>query len=127
MPILNVLNKNDLENTCAIVVRYFGGIKLGTGGLIRAYGGAVSDCLKKATLVKDEIYQKYELKLSYELSNKIDYYLKNNSIILDIKYTDEVIYIFALDNEDKIEKIKEFTKGISPINVGEETIQKVVK
>ena len=51
-PILNVLQKKGLDETCALVVRYFGGIKLGAGGLIRAYSSAVSECLKKARRAK---------------------------------------------------------------------------
>ena len=127
VPILNVLIKNQLNETCAIVVRYFGGIKLGAGGLIRAYSAAVSNCLKSATLMKDEIYKQYQLKLSYELSNKIDYYLRNNTIVLNINYDSDVTYEFAIDDEKKIETIKEYTKGINPEYIGEKTIQKVVE
>ncbi len=46
MPILNIIDKNNLENVLIVVVRYFGGIKLGTGGLIRAYGGAAREVIK---------------------------------------------------------------------------------
>ena len=126
-PILNVLNKNNLDKMCAIVVRYFGGIKLGTGGLIRAYSSAVSECLKQGILVQDIIYPKYSLTLSYELANKIDNYLRNNTEYLEIKYDTDVSFIFSLDNEDKIETINEYTKGIKPKLIGNQTIQKVVK
>ena len=50
-PILKVLENNDLNNILAIVVRYFGGIKLGAGGLVRAYSSAVSECLNNAEIV----------------------------------------------------------------------------
>ncbi len=50
VPMLDVLKKNQLHNVCAVVTRYFGGIKLGTGGLIRAYGGAVAQALKESPL-----------------------------------------------------------------------------
>lgn len=126
-PILNVLDKNGLDETCALVVRYFGGIKLGTGGLIRAYGGAVSECLKQAVLVEDRIYSKYSLTLNYETANKIDHYLKNNTILLDTVYDTDITYVFALEDEKRLEKIKEFTRGISPEKIGEECIQKVVE
>ena len=126
-PILNVLNKNNLDETCALVVRYFGGIKLGAGGLIRAYGNAVSECLKNAVFVEDHTYPKYSLTLSYEAANKIEYYLRNNTILLDTIYDTEITYIFVLDNSDKLETIKECTKGQLPKQIGEETIQKVVK
>lgn len=126
-PILNVLLKNKLNRMCAIVVRYFGGIKLGAGGLIRAYGTAVSECLKQGVLVQDMVYPKYSLTLTYEMANKIDNYLRNNSILINTEYDENVTFSFALDTTDKIETIKEFTKGIEPELVGEEIIQKVVK
>ncbi len=127
VPILNVLDRNGMDETCALVVRYFGGIKLGTGGLARAYSGAVSQCLAKGVKVEDYTYPKYELKLSYDLSNKIDRYLSTRTILIDRIYDTEVTYIFALDDEAKLETIKEYTKGILPEKIGEETIQKVVE
>ncbi|MCR4633908.1 MAG: YigZ family protein [Erysipelotrichaceae bacterium] len=126
-PILNVLDKNGLDETCALVVRYFGGIKLGAGGLIRAYSSAVSECLKDAKLIEEAVLPKYELSVSYEIANRIDYYLRNNTVLLDTVYDTSVTYRFALDEEKKIEKIKEFTKGISPDKIGEEIIEKEVK
>ena len=126
-PILNVLNKNGLDEMCALVVRYFGGIKLGAGGLIRAYGNAVSECLKQAVLVEDLSYPKYSLRLPYDLANKIENYLRNYTILIDTQYDSDVTFIFALDNTDKLTAIKEYTKGISPELLGEEIVQKVVE
>ncbi|MBO7697533.1 MAG: YigZ family protein, partial [Erysipelotrichaceae bacterium] len=96
-PILNVLKKNDLNQMCALVVRYFGGIKLGAGGLIRAYGNAVSECIKKATIVEELRYPLYELHLSYENANKIEHYLRKNTILDEIRYEEDVCFLFALD------------------------------
>ena len=126
-PILNVLEKNELNETAAVVVRYFGGIKLGAGGLIRAYSNAVSEALTKAELVTDKIYPQYELKLSYELANKIKHYIENNTILVETKYDTEITFIFALDDTNKIDKIKEFTKGIEPIYTCDKIIQTKVK
>ena len=126
-PILGVLDKKGLDETCALVVRYFGGIKLGAGGLIRAYSSSVSECVKYAILIEEVSLPKYELKVSYETANKIDHYLRNNTILSDTAYDTDVTYFFALDDEGKIEKIKEFTKGIAPSKIGEEIIEKEVK
>lgn len=126
-PILNVLEKNNLNEMCAIVVRYFGGIKLGAGGLIRAYSNAVSECINKGVLVENIEYPKYELALSYEMANKIEHYIKNNTILIDTKYDENITYIFALDDNNKLNTIKEYTKGINPIYIGIENIEKVVK
>lgn len=127
VPILNVLEKNNLNEMCALVVRYFGGIKLGAGGLIRAYSNAVSECIKAGTLIENIEYPKYELKLTYELANKIEHYIKNNTILLNTKYDENITYSFALDDNNKLETIKEYTKGIVPIYIGIESIEKVVK
>lgn len=126
-PILNVLVKNELNQMCAIVVRYFGGIKLGAGGLIRAYSSSVSECIKNGVIVEDIKYPKYTLQLSYELGNKIENYLRNNTILIDTKYDLNITYEFALDDENKLEKILEYTKGIKPDLTGEHLIQKVVE
>ena len=126
-PILSVLEKNNLNEMCAIVVRYFGGIKLGAGGLIRAYSNAVSQCLNKGILVENVEYPKYSLALTYELANKVKHYIENNTILIDTKYDEIITYEFAIDDSNKLETIKEYTKGIEPTYIGIERIEKVVK
>ena len=126
-PILNVLEKNNLNEMCALVVRYFGGVKLGAGGLIRAYSSAVSECIKTGTLIENIEYPKYNLVLTYELANKVEHYIKNNTILLNTKYDENITFEFALDDKNKLETIKEYTKGIDPIYTGIENIEKVVK
>lgn len=126
-PMLNVLEKQGLNNTCALVVRYFGGTKLGAGGLIRAYSNSVSEALKKATLVEDIKYPLYELQVSYELANKLDNLLRNNTLKLDKEYGEEVKISFVLKEENFMDKIVEITKGNRPISVSEVTIQKVIE
>ena len=126
-PILNVLDKQGLNNTCALVVRYFGGIKLGAGGLIRAYGNAVSEAIKKGTLVEDVSYPKYELVLSYEIANKLDNLLNVNSLMVNKEYDEMVKITFVLKDEKTLDKIIEVTKGVEPQLVGEAIIQKVIE
>lgn len=126
-PILNVLQKNNLNEMCAIVVRYFGGIKLGAGGLIRAYSSAVSETIANNHLYTDVSYPKYELTLSYELGNKIKHFIENSTILLNTKYDTNITYEFALDDKKKLETINEFTKGISPIYVQDVEIETMVK
>lgn len=113
-PILNVLEKNNLEETCALVVRYFGGIKLGTGGLTRAYSSCVSEALKKAQLAKEIAYPLYQLIVDYETANRIEYFIQNSTILINKEYDEKVKIEFAIDNQDKIDKIVELTKGINP-------------
>ena len=65
-------------------------------------------------LVENVSYPKYEITLSYELANKIEHFIKNQTILLDTKYDENITYVFALDNINKLETIKEYTKGIEP-------------
>ena len=96
MPILNVLEKNELDHVICIVVRYFGGVKLGAGGLIRAY----SNCTKKA-LDKTDIV---ELKDGYLVTITFDYPLENkiNRCLLDVpierKFEDKITYTFKISD-----------------------------
>ncbi len=126
MPILNVLDKNHMDHTCALVVRYFGGIKLGAGGLIRAYGNAVSEALKKAVLVEDAVLPKYSLTLPYDAAHRIAHFLKENTLLIATDYDSEVTFSFALEDDSLIKKIKEYTKGVEPLRIGEEVVQKVL-
>lgn len=125
-PILNVLERNNLDEICALVVRYFGGIKLGTGGLTRAYSNSVVEALKNAKLVEEYEYDKYELILSYELGNKIDHFLSTKTIILDKKYDINITYLFCSEDKQIVEKICEYTKGIKPRSIGKQIIEKDV-
>lgn len=124
VPILSTLEKANLDEICALVVRYFGGIKLGTGGLLRAYAGSVSDCIKMAQFIDEVEYPVYELKLSYEMANKIEHFIKTKTILLDTKYDTDITYVFCLESESLLGKIEEYTKGIPPIYKGKKVIEK---
>ena len=99
-----------MEDICACVVRYFGGIKLGAGGLIRAYSNAVSEALKlsvKVEVVKMYIYQ---LKFTYDWIDKLNYYLKD-IYIANKEYEEMVCYTLYLNSKDEAKKIYEFVNG----------------
>ncbi|WP_108124949.1 IMPACT family protein [Saccharospirillum mangrovi] len=70
-PMFNVLNHKQLDNVLAVVVRYFGGIKLGAGGLVRAYGGAVSQALETADYIALETQHLLELALPFALESEV--------------------------------------------------------
>ena len=100
-PMLDVLVKNEIKNVCATVIRYFGGIKLGTGGLVRAYGGGVINALKNATLVERKDALEIRLELDYSLNGKIEYEIeKTNFIVNNLEYTDKIIYTSYVMEED---------------------------
>lgn len=95
VPMLECLMNNQLQDVVAVVVRYFGGIKLGAGGLIRAYSKSVSNALKTAILTKKEEMMKYELTFSYDLIGKLDHYFRTQQItVLDKTYDETVTYTF---------------------------------
>jgi len=75
IPMLEVLKKREIRNTVVVVTRYFGGIKLGAGGLIRAYGGAVSETLAHVGLVERKQMQVVEIIVDYPLHGKIEHEL----------------------------------------------------
>ena len=70
-PMLDVLKKNNMTNILAIVTRYFGGILLGAGGLVRAYSSSVSECLKLAKLYDTKMQAKFTLTISYPSYNTL--------------------------------------------------------
>lgn len=127
MPILNVLIHNELNRVACYVVRYFGGIKLGSGGLIRAYSNSTSKAIELTDKYIEIDYPLYELVLDYETANKIDYYLTNNTIDLKKDYSENVIYHFALNDDRQIETILEYTRGNKPTIIGITKVQKVIK
>ena len=103
LPILNVLKKNNLTNILAVVIRYFGGIKLGAGGLTRAYSNSVNDTLKLTEKIELEKGYLVEIEFNYDNLKLIDYML-NDKKIIDKKYESNIIYSFYL--KDKVIKIE---------------------
>lgn len=100
-PMLDVLVKNNIKNVCATVIRYYGGTKLGTGGLVRAYGGGVINALKNATLVERKDAFEIKLEIDYSLNGKIEYEIdKTNFIVNNIDYTDKLVYTIYVMQED---------------------------
>ena len=106
MPILNVLLKEELSNVLCVVIRYFGGIKLGTGGLVRAYTKSVTECLKVTDLMDLEEGYKVRLKFNYNDEKQVKYLLKDSNI-LNEKYDLDVEYL-VLVNNDVLDNLKNY-------------------
>ena len=111
VPMLECLTKHDMQDIAAVVVRYFGGIKLGAGGLIRAYSKSVSQALEEAIITKKQKMLKYTFTFPYHFIGKIDYLFRANDIeIISKDYGEDVTYLFiSKDNLD--DKISEITNG----------------
>ena len=91
LPILNVLEKENLNHILAVVVRYFGGIKLGAGGLVRAYTKSITETLKVSEFVELVKGIKISIKFNYNEEKNINYILKNSNIIKK-EYQDDIYY-----------------------------------
>ncbi|NMA05609.1 MAG: YigZ family protein [Acholeplasmataceae bacterium] len=119
MPILQVLLTNNLDDVLCVVVRYFGGIMLGKGGLIRAYSGAPSDALKKASFYKKALRTLYEIVVDYSSYEKINYYLNNNATIKDTSFAENVTVTFYLNDDNLNEFLDYFNHQFEVTNLGE--------
>ena len=107
MPMLNILAKNNICNVIVVVTRYFGGILLGTGGLVRAYSEATQKALKTAELVSEVWGLEAEIEVSYNNLEMLKYYCKKNDIsIIDLIYENNVKAIIEVTKEE-YEKIIE--------------------
>lgn len=105
-PILNVLEKENMINIIAIVIRYFGGIKLGVGGLVRAYSKSVKDVLKISETIEVINGFQIEITFPYNEQKNIDYILKNRKI-LNKEFKENIIYT-ALLNEKDLKKLNNY-------------------
>ena len=111
-PMINVLRKNELHNITAVVTRYFGGIKLGAGGLVRAYSKSVMEAIGEAEIVEIEEYSVFELVFEYSHIKTADMEVRNNNLeTIDKQYSDKVSYeVISRDNRD-VERIFEKYSG----------------
>ena len=115
VPMLGVMENHQLTNVCFVVTRYFGGIKLGAGGLIRAYAGSVALAIKEIGLIEIKEQAGLRLKMSYSQYQNFDNFLKAEDLIeFDTEFTDLVattIYIDKQEKETLEQKLIEFFNG----------------
>lgn len=107
MPILNVIESKSLDNILIVVIRYFGGIKLGTGGLVRAYSNSASTAISKAKIIKIVNEYKAKIKFDYKNINDVNYILKNYKITYK-EFDKEVIYEFIYEENNYPKEIDKF-------------------
>ena len=117
MPMLDVLKKNNLTNILAVTTRYFGGILLGAGGLIRAYSSSVSEALKKASFCEMKFQAKFALTISYTAYNtllKVFNYIK----IIDTSFQSDIILTLTVDKD----RIEDFKKDLYKYNINADSL-----
>lgn len=111
VPMLECLRKNHMQDIVAVVVRYFGGIKLGAGGLIRAYSKSISNALQHAKLVEVKTMAQYQCQFSYDLIGLLDHYFSKHHIqILEKTYEEQVCYLYISDTNLQ-DDLMEISKG----------------
>ena len=127
VPMLGVLENQQLTNVCAVVTRYFGGIKLGAGGLIRAYAGSVALAIKEIGIVHIKEQLGLRLTLSYSQYQELPNFLKAKQLQeQDTAFTDQVQTTIFVDKDDKdsvIESLIELFNG--KIDIVEQGLRKV--
>ena len=100
IPMMEVLLKKDLNYILCVVIRYFGGIKLGSGGLVRAYSSSVSNALSNAILVRISDGYKISFNVDYKEQKQIEYLLKDTEY--KKSYNEQVNYIASIKEKDLI-------------------------
>ena len=105
VPIMEVLLKHELNYVLCIVIRYFGGIKLGAGGLIRAYSKATRETLKNSVIEEYILYNYYELSSSYD-DLKLLNNLSSKFLVVEKRFDEKIIYKVKIEPEnDKINEV----------------------
>ncbi len=119
LPVLDVFRKNDITNFVCVVTRYFGGIKLGAGGLVRAYSKSASENLHQMKIVPIIEYGYIKILFNYPYLNEIDILLKNYDI-LERSFTTDVSYLIKLPKVEidiAIKKLIALTNSLINIQI----------
>ena len=106
VPMLGVLENHNLTNVCVVVTRYFGGIKLGAGGLIRAYAGSVALAVKEIGIIEIKEQAGIAIQMSYAQYQEYGNFLKEHNLMeLETTFTDQIDTMIYVNKEEK-ENIK---------------------
>lgn len=108
-PMLNILQKNNLCNVVVVVTRYFGGILLGTGGLVRAYSDATLEAIDISQKVEKCLGIEAEVEIEYNNLETFKYYCRiNNIFIEDFDYSDKIICKIQFEEKIKPQLLEDF-------------------
>ena len=125
VPMLEVLKKNDLINVCAVVTRYFGGTKLGAGGLIRAYSGSVAQAIVHTGIVEGRLQQEVFVQLDYSNWGKMENFIASENLaVKDTQFTDRVVVTCMVDEnqvDDFEAQVTDLLNGQVSFTTGEVT------
>ena len=128
-PMLNILQKNNLCNVLIIVTRYFGGILLGTGGLVRCYSGATIGAIEKSKPIEIELGIELEVNVEYSDFQNIQYYFQKNNInIIESKYEENITCLIEMNLETKdkfLQDVKNRSISIKNVKIGKNKYVKI--
>lgn len=127
-PILETMLHHQLNRAIIVVVRYFGGIKLGAGGLTRAYVESSSEVIKIAQLYEEKTFALYKISLTYDLNDIFRKYISINQLqIKDVDYAEDIKY-FIYGEKFNYDDLVDYMQGKIEINnVGQETVLMPIK
>ena len=102
VPMLGVLENHNLTNVCVVVTRYFGGIKLGAGGLLRAYAGSVALAVKEIGIIEIKEQAGIQIQMTYAQYQEYGNFLKEHNLMeIETNFTDQVETMIFVDKENK--------------------------
>ena len=124
MPIIEVLKARGVTNCAVVVTRYFGGVLLGTGGLVRAYSQGAAAAVNAAGVGVMHPTARYLMEIPYPLLNRMDYFLKDEPVIVEDKtFTDVITYTLVVrcaDEQGLLGRITDLSEGtVSPLRFEE--------
>lgn len=120
-PMLNILQKNGHVNVLIVVTRYFGGILLGTGGLVRAYSDSLTLAIEKSIKIEKRLGSQLEVIVDYSELDNFKYYCRNNKInIIESTFEEKIICKIEMENDKKEKLVEDFnTKKVKIIEYKE--------
>lgn len=110
LPMLECLRHKELDNVVMIVVRYFGGTLLGTGGLVKAYQQSTLSAIALATLTVPVETGQYEITVPYDLISRVENLLQKQAVIIDRQYHEQITFVYQSEN-DLASQFQEITNG----------------
>ena len=111
-PCLNALRGAELINTAVLVVRYFGGIKLGTGGLVRAYGGSANLAINSATLTPFEFKKSCEFFVPFSLISKFEHFFSKQNLKFKAEFNANGANFTGEITKDEFANLQEFIQNL---------------
>ncbi|QXM06258.1 YigZ family protein [Crassaminicella indica] len=113
VPILDMLKKEGITNIAIVVTRYFGGIKLGTGGLVRAYTGTAKLVLNEAKVIEKALYDLIKIRIDYSMLGKVQNKILNDGYSIKDTIFDDAVNMYIYSPVDQSEQVMKNIKNIT--------------